>query len=117
MNDFKNKNFELRKNESDIIFKKYPKSIPIIIYSKYDDISTLKKHKYIVPNTLLCAHFFDIIRKQLNMSKEKALFFFDDNNRLLSATFVLSDIYSKNKNLDGFLYVYYSFENVFGSIL
>lgn len=114
MNDFKNRDFDLRKNESNAVLKKYPKSVPIIIYPKYENTPDLKKHKYVVPNTLLCAHFFDIIRKQLNMSKEKALFFFDDNKRLLSATYVLGNIYSENKNLDGFLYIYYSFENVFG---
>lgn len=114
MNDFKNRDFDLRKKESYIILKKYPKSIPIIIYPKYENTPDLKKHKYIVPNNLLCAHFFDIIRNQLNMSKEKALFFFDDKRRLLSANSILNDIYIDNKNLDGFVYIYYSFENVFG---
>ena len=48
------------------------------------------------------------------MSKDKALFFFTDDNKLLSATMLLNNLYLKEKNLDGFLYIYYSLENVFG---
>ena len=114
MNDFKNREFELRKKESNAVFHKYPKSLPIIIYAKYNDTPKLKKHKYIVPNNLACSHLFDIIRKQLDMSKDKALFFFTDDNKLLSATMLLNNLYLKEKNLDGFLYIYYSLENVFG---
>ena len=84
MNDFKNREFELRKKESNAVFHKYPKSLPIIIYAKYNDTPKLKKHKYIVPNNLSCSHLFDIIRKQLDMSKDKALFFFTDDNKLIS---------------------------------
>ena len=34
MNDFKNREFELREKESNAVFHKYPKSLPIIIYIK-----------------------------------------------------------------------------------
>ena len=114
MNDFKNKDFHLREKEASLVLNKYPKSIPIIIYPKYDNIEKLKKNKYVIPNDLSGGHFFDIIRKQLNMPKETALFFFTDNNVLLSATIILNNLYIKEKNLDGYLYIYYSLENVFG---
>ena len=113
MNDFKMREYSLRKKEADAVLKKYPKSIPIIIFPKYENAPKLKKHKYIVPNSLKCAHLFNIIRTQLDIQKETALFFFLDEKILLSAATPLIDIY-KYKNDDGFLYIHYSLENVFG---
>ena len=114
MTDYKNIDHKDRKKESDLIFKKYPKSIPIIIKTNNNETPKLNKHKYIVPNNLLFAHFFNIIRNQLNLPKEKALFFFTNKNTLLSSAMQLSVIFEKYKSEDGFLYLFYSLENVFG---
>jgi len=102
------------KEEADKVLKKYPKSIPILIDTKYDTTPKLKKNKYIIPNSFTFGHFFEIIRKQLDIKKETALFFFINKNILLSAGMLISDIYNKYKSENGFLQVYYSLENVFG---
>ena len=41
MNDFKNREFALREKESNAVLHKYPKSLPIIIYPKYNDTPKL----------------------------------------------------------------------------
>jgi len=115
MNNFKNIDYNQRKKQSDTIFSKYPKSIPIIIDCKYDDSPKLKKHKYIIPNNLTFGHFFDIIKKKLDINKEQALFFFTEDNVVLSPGEQILNIYNKKKNSDNFLYVIYSLENVFGN--
>jgi len=51
--------------------------------------------------------------KKLRLPQEKALFLFI-NNKIVSSTKMIGEIYEKNKHSDGFLYVSYSYENVFG---
>ena len=77
----------------------------IIIDCKYDDVKKLKKHKYIIPNNLTFGHFFEIIRKKLDINKEQALFFFTEDNMVLSPGEQILNIYNKKKSSDNFLYV------------
>ena len=57
--------------------------------------------------------FIFTIRKRLKLTPEKALFVFI-NNSLIPSNLLIKEIYDKNKNEDGFLYVQYTGENTFG---
>ena len=54
-----------------------------------------------------------VIKKRLHMKPEEAIFFFI-NNKVFSGTFTIGQIYNSQKDPDGFLYIQYSKENVFG---
>ena len=58
----------------------------------------------------------DIIRKRIELSETEAFFFFTSNNTMPPSSSSLRELYSNNKDEDGFLYLYYCGENVFGSI-
>tara|TARA_B000000557_G_C20807429_1_gene458371 strand:+ start:1095 stop:1430 length:336 start_codon:yes stop_codon:yes gene_type:complete len=104
-----------RRHESSRILAKYPDRVPIICEKNESDknIPNIDKSKYLVPRDLTLGQFVYVIRKRIKLSPEKAIFIFI-NNMLLPTSALLSDIYEKHKNEDGFLYVSYSGENTFG---
>ncbi len=118
-----NKNFKLkhsfqeRLEESIRIIKKYPDKIPVIceksIFNKNDNIPIIDKFKYLVPNDLTIGQFLYVIRNKMKLQTEKAIFLYI-NGIIPSNTTTISKIYFTHKDQDGFLYMTYSGENVFG---
>jgi GABA(A) receptor-associated protein len=119
---------EERKFESSRVKIKYPDRIPVILTK--DNSSLLKdisKQKYLVPYDYTIGQFLTLIRKQILIEQEQAinLFVIDYNyNQILAATSVtMESLYNQyvsnlisNENYDGYLYIVYTGENVFGSI-
>ena len=112
---YKNKSFDERLIESTNIKKKYPTRIPIIVerYNKCKNINDIDKNKYLVPDDLTLGQFIFTIRKRLKLTPEKALFVFV-NNSVMPSSLLIKEIYEKNKDKDGFLYMNYTGENTFG---
>ena len=100
--------FEERVEKSSEIITKYPGRIPVICEKseKSNDICSIDKIKYIVPNDLTCAQFAFIIRNKLKLSSTKAIFLFV-NNTIPSNSELISVLYNKYKDKDGFLYLLY----------
>uniref|UniRef100_A0A6C0C650 Autophagy-related protein n=1 Tax=viral metagenome TaxID=1070528 RepID=A0A6C0C650_9ZZZZ len=115
MFDFKKKKTEEERiKESTKIIEKYPDRIPIVVEkSKKSKVKDIDKNKYLVPNDMTLSQFLYIIRKRINLDTSEALFFFV-NNTLCNNTLLLSEVYNKFKDKDGFLYIEYSSENTFG---
>ena len=115
---FKSENtFIERLEESTRIMNKYPGRIPIICEkannNKNKDIPIIEKSKYLVPQDLTLSQFLYVIRTKLKLPSEKAIFLIV-GGRIPASTELISNIYSRNKDFDGFLYITYSGENVFG---
>lgn len=115
MEDFKSvTTLEDRKFQSKLIMNKYPTRIPVYVYkhtkSKYQDI---KKHKYLVPKDITVGQFIYIIRKQMTLRPDQAIFVFVDNVLPPTAA-LMSQLYTEHADEDGFLYITFSHENVFG---
>jgi GABA(A) receptor-associated protein len=103
-----------RFHESSRVLNKYPDRIPVICEKSKDcKMDEIDKHKYLVPVDLTCGQFIYIIRKRLKLPAEKAIFIFI-NGSIPPTSTSIAEIYYKNKNEDGFLYVTYTSENVFG---
>ena len=114
---FKDKySFDERLLESNRIINKYPCRLPIICerIKNANDCPTIDKNKYLVPDDFAFGQFMFVIRKRLKLSPEKALFMFI-KDVVPHSTQSIKEIYKANVDLDGFLYVRYSFENTFGS--
>jgi GABA(A) receptor-associated protein len=114
---FKNEfSFEKRREESNRVMLKYQDRLPIICEksnSAINDCPDIDKKKYLVPKDLTMGQFLYVIRKRMRIPSEKALFLFVSNTIAPSSSNI-SDIYSHYADQDGFLYITYSFENVFG---
>ena len=105
--------YEKRKLESSTIMQKYKNRIPIIVELADNTDFKLDKKKYLVPSDLSVSQFIFVIRKRIKLESEKALFVLF-NNTLPPASDLLSSIYEKNKDSDGFLYCIVSSESTFG---
>ena len=115
-NPFKKKHsFDDRKTESTKIMKKYDDRIPVIVHkdpkSKIEDIN---KNKFLTPGDLTLAQFIYVIRKRIKLDESSALFVFVDETVLAPTSHTMSTLYDNHKDKDGFLYLLYCSENVFG---
>ena len=107
--------FEERKAEALRIKKKYDDKIPIIVEKSIkSDIKDLDKKKYLVPNDITVGQFVYIIRKRIELTPEKAIFIFLENNTIPPTSSLLSKLYETHKDDDEFLYLTYAGENTFG---
>jgi GABA(A) receptor-associated protein len=106
---------EERKTESLRIMFKYPTKIPVICekHSSCKTIRKIDKKKYLVASDYTCGQFMYIIRGQLQLPAEHAMFLFV-NDTIPSTSQTLGQLYEEHKNVDGFLYVKYASENTFG---
>ena len=107
--------FEDRLKESNRIVEKYPDKVPIICekYDKDKSLYKIDKNKFLAGGDLTMGQFIYVIRKRIKMKSTEGLYLFIDNT-IPPNTQLLSDLYKKHKNEDGFLYVKFSLENTFG---
>tara|TARA_Y100000590_G_C15428324_1_gene904171 strand:+ start:93 stop:401 length:309 start_codon:yes stop_codon:yes gene_type:complete len=100
--------------ESDRILEKYPNRIPIIVNRKQNsNITDIDKSKFLVQKDMAINQFIYIIRKRLKLKSNEAIFV-TINNKICANNESLSEIYERDKNIDGYLYIIYSSENTFG---
>jgi len=115
MNTPVEKTLEERKQESQKFREKYPDRIPIIVKrGKSKNINDIEKKKYMAPADSPFGQFVHVLRKKIKLTPEQALFCFVNENIIPSNSQTCAQIYEQNKNEDGFLYVVYESENVFG---
>lgn len=107
--------YEERYSESNRVLTKYPGKIPIVCEKeKNSKMVEIDKHKYLVSIDVSVAQFIYILRSRLKLPPEKAIFLFI-NGIIPTSSSLLIDYYIRYKDLDGFLYITYSSENVFGT--
>ena len=104
----------MRLTESQRISLRYPERCPIVIGRLNGGMGPkIKKHKYMVPRNLTIGQLIYVIKKQVQVSHEQAIFFFIKESIPLTSALV-GNIFDKEKDDDGFLYIFYSTENTFG---
>jgi GABA(A) receptor-associated protein len=109
------KSLEERQKESAKLREKYPERIPIIVKKgKSKNIDEIDKNKFMAPADSPFGQFIHILRKRIKLAPEQALFCFVGKNTIPSISETCAQIYEKYKDEDGFLYVTYESENVFG---
>ena len=104
--------FDERLNESKRVLKLYPDVIPIICESA-DSSNKIHKSKFLINGKFTLGHFICVLRKKFHLHHEKAIFILI-NGKIVSVSRMLREIYDEYKDFDKFLYLKYSFENVFG---
>ena len=107
--------FQERSAESRKILEKFPGRIPIIVERALKDKSTplIDKNKFLCPGDLTVGQFLFIIRNRMKLASEKALFVFI-NDSLPPTNTLIKQVYYQFRQEDGFLYMSYCGENVFG---
>ena len=80
-----------------VICEKAPKS----------SLKDIDKKKYLVTHDFPVHEFLGVIRKRIKLPAEQALFLFV-NNSIASSSDLMSTLYEREKDEDGFLYITYS---------
>jgi GABA(A) receptor-associated protein len=110
----KYKTFEERLEESTKVRNKYPDRVPVICEKNPGSgLEMIDKRKYLVPYDLTSTQFLFIIRKRLKLASEKGIFLFV-GNMIAPSTHTMIELYNQHRDRDGFLYMNYTEENVFG---
>lgn len=107
--------FEDRIKDTTQIKYKYPDRIPIICEKQQKNtyLQTLAKKKYLVPMDLTIAQFIYVIRKNINIDQNTAIFLCI-GNIIPPSNAMFGFLYDTYKDIDGFLYITYTTENTFG---
>ncbi len=114
--DFKQTfSFQHRFDESSRILDKYPDRRPIICEKSNmrNNLPIIDKKKYLVPYNLTMSQFIYVIRQRMHLKSDEAIFLFV-NNQIISGASIIGNIYETSKDTDGFLYIQYAKENMFG---
>ena len=109
--------FNKRVEESTQIMKKYPGRYPFIIErssSSRGTIPVCSKIKYLIPGDITVGQLLAIIRRNMNLAPDIAIFIFC-NNTLPSTNTLICELYNIHKEDDGFAYITYTGESTFGT--
>lgn len=122
----KQQTLKARKEYRKKLREQWPDRIPVIIESANRpllpdllDSSWQHKNKYLIPKDRTTQFVMDLIRKSLisqgKFNQEDSIFMFDDNNSVIQPGKLLSTAEKEYKSDDGFLHVYYTTQDPFGS--
>ena len=102
-------------NEAEV---KFPTKVAIIVERgpKSDgDMAQLANPKFLMPRAFSIGEVLSVVRSKLNMTKEKGLVLMDSRGKYVhKPSNNIGDIYEQYKDEDGFLYLLYCSENVYG---
>ena len=107
---------EERKNESSRILREYPNRVPIICeVAPRSILPPLKKTKYLVPYDMTISQFQFLIRRNLDLNQESALYLITSKGISLIGDKTMMEVYNNYKDkIDNFLYIYYDCEITMG---
>ncbi|AIN97492.1 ATG8/AUT7/APG8/PAZ2, putative [Leishmania panamensis] len=105
---------EARLRDAEKVRERAPDRI-LVICEKAENspVPDLDKSKFLVPPDATVGGFLVSIRRRITMEAEKALFLFVGDSVPANST-LMSDLFNRYKDEDGFLYVTYSGENTYG---
>ncbi|CAG9853590.1 unnamed protein product [Phyllotreta striolata] len=109
-------NIEIRKEEVLAIRNRFPTKIPVIVQRFYKEthLPHLDKAKFLVPQEITMSQFQTIIRNRIRLNSHQTLYLLVNNRSMMSLTLTLAEVYGEHADTDGFLYVTYASQEVFG---
>ncbi|XP_078493935.1 microtubule-associated protein 1 light chain 3 gamma-like [Ciona intestinalis] len=110
------KSLATRKAEVHSIRDKFPTKIPIIVerYKKEKYLPFLDKTKYLVPQEMTMSQFATIIRNRMSVGSSQAVYLTVDSRHMPGMALTMAEIYNDNLDEDGFLYMTYASQEMFG---
>ena len=117
--EFKYKKFTSEKNrkiQCNSLLIKNPNSIPVILEKDpKSKIKDIKKSKFLIQKDFTVNQFTQMIRGIMQLSELEAIFFVVKGKYTISGDRTMGDIYNLYKDkVDGFLYITYSSELIYG---
>ncbi|XP_041982973.1 uncharacterized protein LOC121736016 [Aricia agestis] len=110
------KTYLSRKEEVKAIKSKFPTKVPLIVerYEKERSLPTFDKKKFLVPEDITMSQFLVVIRNRIRIKPNQALYLIINNRSMLSMSLTMAQAYDLYGDEDGFLYITYASQEVFG---
>ncbi len=109
--------FEDRIKKSALLLSKYPDKFPIILEKSNKDkyLPNIEKNKLLVSHDMTVATVLQLLKRTLKINETMAIYIMVSKQEImLSGSQSIMQIYNNYKSKDGFLYLEYCAENVFG---
>uniref|UniRef100_A0A803T501 Microtubule associated protein 1 light chain 3 gamma n=1 Tax=Anolis carolinensis TaxID=28377 RepID=A0A803T501_ANOCA len=105
-----------RIREATDIRAKYPNKIPVIVerYQKEKSLPKLDRTKFLVSEDISISQFIFTLRNRMSLTSTQAFYLLVNNNCLPCQSMTVAEVYRDNKDEDGFLYVTYASQEMFG---
>ena len=106
---------ETRKKQNKELIKRNPKKIPIILEKDPKcKLIPIKKTKFMIEKNSTVSKLIQSIRILMKIPQEEGLFLSAKGKYTLTGQKIIGDIYNTYKDEDGFLYIMYTTELIFG---
>ncbi|XP_010212244.1 PREDICTED: microtubule-associated proteins 1A/1B light chain 3C-like [Tinamus guttatus] len=86
-------------------------------YHKEKYLPLLDKTKFLVPEELTMMQFITIIRSRMALTATQAFYLLVNNKSLASMSLTMAEVYRDYKDEDGFVYMTYASQEMFGCLL
>ncbi|XP_038142530.1 microtubule-associated proteins 1A/1B light chain 3C [Cyprinodon tularosa] len=106
-----------RKDEVCNIRSKFPNKLPVIVerYVREKNLPLLDKTKFLVPFELTLSQFLCLLRNKIALDQTQTLFLLVGGKSMSCMSSSMGEIYSHFRDSDGFLYITYASQEVFGA--
>ncbi|VDN57386.1 unnamed protein product [Dracunculus medinensis] len=108
--------FDVRLRDALNVRAQHLDKVPIVIerYEGENSLPVLPRCKYLVPSHITIAELMQIVRKRMDLHWSQSFFMFVRNKSLISNSMTVGELYHKEVDDDGFLYISYATQLAFG---
>ncbi|CAJ0931287.1 unnamed protein product, partial [Mesorhabditis belari] len=108
--------FHAREKDVQEIKRQQPNKVPVIIerFEGERSLPLMDRCKFLVPDHITVAELMHIVRRRLQLHPEQAFFLLVNEKSVVSNSMTMSELYQKEQDSDGFLYVVYTSQPAFG---
>jgi GABA(A) receptor-associated protein len=109
---------EKRKEEAEELMRVHCDRLPIVVeaYKGHDIRFELEQNRFLVPRLYTFHEFIFHIRRKIKMEKSESLYVVVGNSHLPAMNRTMLSIYNEFKDPDGYLYLTYSSQQVWGYV-